>query len=79
MSNICENVLKIQGSYTAILRFDERFRNGKEKLDKNYSLNNLYPAPPLSMNDACEWCYEHWGVKGDFPMESFAHEYHQKR
>lgn len=66
MANICENVLKIQGSYTDILKFDVRFKG-----DENYSFENLYPTPSLSTSMACEWRRKHWGVKGDFSEESF--------
>lgn len=72
MANPCENVLRVSGFNKDVVRFDERFRGGKEMKDENYSFANLYPVPELSISDKCDWCKKHWGVKGEFDMESFA-------
>lgn len=72
MANLCENVLRISGAHKDIISFDERFRGGKGKKDEYYSFENLYPAPELSISDKCDWCKEHWSVKGDFYEENFA-------
>ena len=72
MANLCENVLRISGAHKDIISFDERFRGGKDMKDEYYSFENLYPAPELSITDKCDWCKEHWSVKGDFYEENFA-------
>ena len=72
MANLCENVLRISGAHKDIISFDERFRGGKGMKDEYYSFENLYPAPELSISDKCEWCKEHWSVKGNFYEENFA-------
>lgn len=72
MANMCENVLRVRGDNQDIVRFDEKFRGGKEMRDENYSFENLYPVPELSISEKCEWCREHWSVKGNFYEESFA-------
>ncbi len=66
MANQCENVLLVSGGYADLLKFDTKFRGGKENLDENYHFDNLYPTPDLSISDACDWRKEHWGVKGNF-------------
>lgn len=45
MANLCENVLRISGAHEDVVRFDEKFRGGKDMKDENYSFENLYPAP----------------------------------
>ena len=72
MANLCENVLRISGAHKDIISFYERFRGGKDMKDEYYSFENLYPAPELSISDKCDWCKEHWSVKGDFYEENFA-------
>ena len=66
MANQCENVLSVNGDYAELLRFDSKFRGGKENLEENYHFDNLYPTPELSVSDACDWRKEHWGIKGNF-------------
>lgn len=72
MANPCENVLRVSGNNADILRFDEKFRGGRKMTDENYRFDNLYPTPELSISDKCDWCKEHWSVKGNFYEESFA-------
>ena len=72
MANLCENVLRISGAHEDVVRFDEKFRGGKDMKDENYSFENLYPVPELSISDKCDWCKKHWSVKGDFYEENFA-------
>lgn len=72
MSNICENVLRVTGEHSEIVRFDEKFRGGKENKEENYNFSNLYPPPELSISEKCEWCRQHWSVKGNFYEDSFA-------
>lgn len=72
MANLCENVLRVSGNNKDIQHFDEKFRGGKEMKDENYSFENLYPVPELSVSDKCDWCKKHWSVKGNFYEESFA-------
>lgn len=71
MANRCKNVLRVSGKYCELVRFDEKFRNGKENKAENYSFFNLYPAPELSISGKCEWCKKHWSVKGNFYEETF--------
>lgn len=70
MDNICENVLRVTGEHSEIVRFDEKFR-GKNR-EENYNFSNLYPSPELSVSEKCEWCRQHWGVKENFYEDSFA-------
>ena len=51
MANMCENVLRVRGDNQDIVRFDEKFRGGKEMRDENYSFENLYPVPELSISE----------------------------
>ncbi len=66
MANMCENVLIVKGNFADLLHFDETFRGGRENIEENYHFDNLYPSPPLSISDSCDWCKKHWGVKGNF-------------
>lgn len=72
MANHCENVLRVSGYNHDIVCFDEKFRGGKEYSEQNYHFANLYPIPNSSIPDKCEWCKEHWSVKGNFYEQSFA-------
>ena len=72
MANLCENVLRISGAHEDVVRFDEKFRGGKDMKDENYSFENLYPVPELSISDKCDWCKKHWSVKGDLYEGNFA-------
>ena len=74
MANHCENVLRISGKHSEIVRFDEMFRAGKEDMDYNYHFDNLYPTPELSICETADWRKAHWGVKGNFYEDSFAHD-----
>lgn len=71
MANHCENVLRVSGKHDELIRFDEKFRNGKENIVENYSFSNLYPVPELSVSEKCDWCNRHWSVKGNFFEETF--------
>lgn len=71
MANHCENVLRVSGKHDELIRFDEKFRNGKENKLENYSFSNLYPVPELSGSKKCDWCIRHWSVKGNFFEETF--------
>ena len=35
MANLCENVLRISGAHEDVVRFDEKFRGGKDMKDEN--------------------------------------------
>lgn len=68
MANHCENVLRICGNHADIIRFDCKFRGGKEK---KYHFENLYPTPSLSICETAEWRKAHWSVTGNFYEETF--------
>lgn len=72
MANYCENVLRVCGNHADLMRFDCRFRAGKENKDENYHFDNLYPTPSLSICETAEWRKSHWSVKGNFYEETFA-------
>ena len=74
MSNVVENVLVVSGKHSDITSFDLKFRADKENTDENYSFKNLYSDTEQTVPYSCEWCEEHWGVKGDFDRESFARD-----
>ena len=48
MANLCENVLRISGAHEDVVRFDEKFRGGKDMKDENYSFENLYTKPSIA-------------------------------
>lgn len=71
MPNICENVLRVQGETSELMRFDETFQGGTA--NKEYSFNNLYSSPPFNDSETIEWCRRHWNVREDFYKHSFSH------
>lgn len=71
MANHCENVLRVCGSHSDLIRFDSKFRADKENKEENYHFDNLYPTPRLPICETAEWRKTHWGVKGNFYENSF--------
>lgn len=74
MANRCENVLRVSGNYRDLMRFDSKFRAGKENREKNYHFDHLYPTPNLPICETAQWRQAHWGVKGNFYEETFARD-----